>query len=90
MENEFNGNSKKMSRKDTVESLVNEEDLKNKGFKDIFCSLLLLEPGGGSIKARATSMADLTGFEAFFEPDYKERVEEINATLWVKSRSKDW
>ncbi|GMJ15710.1 hypothetical protein like AT5G12010 [Hibiscus trionum] len=73
MENGFNGDSKKMSRKDTAESLVNGEDLKNNGFKDIFSSLLLLDEG--------EQYQWLTGFEAFFQADnYKEKVEEINAT----------
>ncbi|KAK8520393.1 hypothetical protein V6N13_031155 [Hibiscus sabdariffa] len=77
MENEFNGNSEKMSRKGTAESLVNGEDLKNNGFKDIFSSLLLLDEGAAKQQEQSPW---LTGFEAFFEADYKERVEEINAT----------
>ncbi|KAE8710430.1 Biotin/lipoyl attachment domain-containing protein isoform 1 [Hibiscus syriacus] len=76
MEMGFNGNSKKLSRRDTDESLVNGEDLKNDGFKDILSSLLLLDEGAPKQEQHQW----LTGFEPTFEADYKEKVEEIDAT----------
>ncbi|KAK5773204.1 protein ALP1-like [Gossypium arboreum] len=68
MENGFNGNSKKMSRRVSDDSLVNEE---NNGFKDLLS--LLLDEGA---KQEQEQHQWLTGFETFFEAEAK--IEEIN------------
>ncbi|XWS70042.1 hypothetical protein CRYUN_Cryun03dG0015300 [Craigia yunnanensis] len=74
MENGFNGNSKKRGRKDE-ESLVNEE-LKKSGFGDILSSILLLDEEAK--QEQHQSVNDSEQERAFFEANYKGKVQEMN------------
>ncbi|KAK8597789.1 hypothetical protein V6N13_095187 [Hibiscus sabdariffa] len=71
METGFNGNNKKRGRKDLEESLVNEES----GFGDILSSILML---GEEAKQEQDWFADSDQRSAFFQPNYSEKVQEMN------------
>ncbi|KAK6248730.1 hypothetical protein QUC31_020295 [Theobroma cacao] len=74
MDNGFNGNGKKRGRKDD-ESLVNEESKKS-AYGDILSSILLLDE-----EAKQEQLQWVTDSEeekAFFEANYKEKVQEMN------------
>ncbi|XWS17438.1 hypothetical protein CRYUN_Cryun33cG0067700 [Craigia yunnanensis] len=74
MENGFNGNSKKRSRKDTEESLINEE-LKKSGV-DILSSILFLDEEAKQEQLQWVTDSDQE--RAFFEANYNEKVQEMN------------
>ncbi|XP_022730158.1 protein ALP1-like [Durio zibethinus] len=75
MENGFNGNANKRGRKDSEESLVNEE-LKKSGFSDILSSILLLDEAANQEEHQWFTDTDQE--KAFFEANYKENVQEMN------------
>ncbi|GMI97817.1 hypothetical protein like AT4G29780 [Hibiscus trionum] len=66
-----NGNNKKRGRKDFEESLVNEKS----GFGDILSSILML---GDEAKQEQEWFTDSDQQTAFFDPNYNEKVEEMN------------
>ncbi|XWS26659.1 hypothetical protein CRYUN_Cryun26dG0049300 [Craigia yunnanensis] len=74
MENGFNGNNKR-GRKDTEESLVNEE-LKKSGFGDILSSIWLLDEEAKPEQHQWVTDSDQE--RVFFEANYKEKVQETN------------
>ncbi|XP_022749945.1 protein ALP1-like [Durio zibethinus] len=75
LENGFNANSRKRGRKDTEESLVDEE-LQMSGFRDILSSILLLDEEAK--EEQHQWVADSDQERAFFEANYKEKVQEMN------------
>ncbi|KAE8698404.1 hypothetical protein F3Y22_tig00110597pilonHSYRG00122 [Hibiscus syriacus] len=75
MENGFNGNGKKRGRKDSEESLVNEELEKN-GSRDVLSSILLLDDGAK--QEQHQWLTDPNPERASFEANYKNEVQEMN------------